>query len=47
MIAVTYMPDIDHHGTAVAGIIAARDNGIGVRGVAPRATVYGYNFSAG
>ena len=35
-----------HHGTNVAGIIAARDNGIGVRGVAPRATVYGYNLSA-
>ena len=34
----------EHHGTAVAGVIAARDNGIGVRGVAPRATVYGYNF---
>ena len=31
------------HGTNVAGIIAARDNTIGVRGVAPRATVYGYN----
>ena len=31
------------HGTAVAGIIAARDNGIGMRGVAPRATIYGYN----
>ncbi len=25
----------EHHGTKVAGIIAARDNGIGVRGVAP------------
>ena len=37
----------EHHGTAVAGIIAAQDNGIGVRGVAPRATVYGYNFLAG
>ena len=32
------------HGTAVAGLIAARDNGIGVRGVAPRATIYGYNY---
>lgn len=31
------------HGTAVAGLIAARDNSIGVRGVAPRATIYGYN----
>jgi kexin len=33
------------HGTAVAGIIAARDlNGLGVRGVAPRATLVGYNL---
>ena len=32
------------HGTAVAGIIAAQDNGIGMRGVAPDATIYGYNF---
>ncbi len=38
-----YNPD-NNHGTAVAGIIAARDNGLGVRGVAPRATIYGYNF---
>ena len=28
------------HGTAVAGVIAARDNDIGMRGVAPRATVF-------
>ena len=41
-----YRP-FDHHGTAVAGVIAARDNGIGVRGVAPKATVYGYNWLAG
>ena len=34
----------DHHGTHVAGMIAARDNDIGVRGVAPRATIYGYNL---
>ena len=34
----------DHHGTNVAGVIAARDNTIGVRGVAPRATIYGYNL---
>ena len=40
-----YTP-LEHHGTHVAGIIAARDNGIGVRGVAPRATVYGYNYLA-
>ena len=32
------------HGTSVAGIIAARDNDLGGRGVAPRATVYGYNL---
>ena len=37
----------EHHGTAVAGIIAARDNDAGVRGVAPRATIYGYNFLVG
>ena len=36
-----------HHGTAVAGLIAARDNDIGVRGVAPRATIYGYNLLTG
>ena len=35
-----------HHGTYVAGVIAARDNGIGVRGVAPQATIYGYNYMA-
>src|SRR5207253_8784296 len=29
------------HGTHVAGIIAARDNGIGVIGIAPKATVIG------
>ena len=32
------------HGTALAGIVAARDNEIGVRGVAPRATIYSYNL---
>ena len=36
-----------HHGTYMAGIIAARDNGVGVRGVAPRATIYGYNYLVG
>ena len=36
----------EHHGTAVAGLIAARDNNIGVRGVVPKATIYGYNFLA-
>ena len=34
------------HGTAVAGLIAARDNDIGVRGVAPRARIFGYNLIA-
>ena len=38
-----YTP-FEHHGTHVAGIIAARDNEMGVRGVAPRAKVYGYNY---
>ncbi len=32
------------HGTLVSGIIAARDNGTGMRGVAPRATIYAYNL---
>ncbi len=40
-----YTP-LEHHGTHVSGIVAARDNGVGVRGVAPRATVYGYNYLA-
>ena len=35
---------VETHGTAVAGIIAARDNSTGMRGVAPRATIYGYNY---
>ena len=35
-----------HHGTNVAGVMSARDNGIGARGVAPRATIYGYNYLA-
>ena len=35
---------LEHHGTNVAGVIAARDNDTGVRGVAPRATIYGYNY---
>ena len=28
----------------MAGIIAAKDNSVGVRGVAPEATIYGYNY---
>ena len=35
-----------HHGTAVTGLIAARDNDTGVRGVAPRATLYSHNLLA-
>ncbi len=35
------------HGTAVAGIVAARDNGEGIIGVAPRASIVGYNFLSG
>ena len=34
------------HGTQVAGIIAARDNSLGMRGVAPGATIYSYNILA-
>ena len=32
------------HGTSVAGIAAARDNGFGGRGAAPRANLVGYNM---
>ena len=48
-----YTPDqpwdteTDWHGTQVAGLIAARDNFVGVRGIAPRATLYGYRVLAG
>jgi subtilisin family serine protease len=39
-------PFDDHgHGTHVAGIIAARDNGFGVIGVAPEATLYAVKVS--
>ena len=44
--SIDYFPnlknDCRYHGTRVAGIIAARDNHIGIRGIAPRATLYGY-----
>ncbi len=32
------------HATAVAGLVAARDNDVGGRGVAPRATLYGFHL---
>ena len=32
------------HGTAVAGLVAARDNERGVRGVAPRASLYAFDL---
>ena len=41
-------PDPKHwanHGLAIAGVIAARDNELGGRGVAPRATLFGHNFT--
>lgn len=31
------------HGTPVAGLIAAKDNNLGVRGIAPRASIRAYN----
>ena len=34
----------EDHGTAVAGLIAAKDNSLGMRGVAPGASIYGYNY---
>ena len=34
----------EDHGTAVAGLIAAKDNSLGMRGVAPDAKIYGYNY---
>ncbi len=34
----------EDHGTAVAGLIAAKDNSLGLRGVAPEAKIYGYNY---
>ena len=46
-----YHPDLtdiydpfEDHGTAVAGLIAAKDNNLGMRGVAPGAKIYGYNL---
>ncbi len=42
---ITYSID-DAHGTAVAGIIGARDNGIGVVGVAPDAHIVPIQYSS-
>ncbi|WP_419838732.1 S8 family serine peptidase [Candidatus Poriferisodalis sp.] len=36
--------DAAFHGTAVAGVVGARDNAVGGRGVAPRATLVNYNL---
>ena len=45
-----YGSDVFHasesHGTEVAGLVAARDNSLGMRGVAPRATIYAYDLIA-
>ena len=38
-----HLPFFDTHGTAVAGLIAAEHNDIGVRGVASEATIYSHN----
>ncbi len=39
---------LDAHGTNVSGILAAvGDNGIGIRGVAPQASIYNYNLIGG
>lgn len=37
---------LEHHGTNVSGVVAAEANDIGSRGVAPDATIYGFNFLA-
>ncbi|MXV87636.1 MAG: S8 family serine peptidase [Acidimicrobiales bacterium] len=39
--------DLTGHGTRVAGLLAAGDNVVGTVGVAPRATVYGYQLAFG
>ena len=38
---------LDHHGTSVAGVLAARDNEIGMRGVAPRADLHNRRLLCG
>ncbi len=37
----------DWHATYVGGVIGARDNALGVRGIAPRATLYGFRALLG
>ena len=37
---------LEHHGTQVSGVVAAEGNDTGARGVAPDATIYGFNFLA-
>ncbi len=39
--------DTDGHGTAVIGIIAASDDGVGITGVAPKVTIYPVKVSNG
>ena len=41
--ARTFFRQRQSHGTSVAGLIAARDNGFGMVGVAPRSSIYGSN----
>ena len=42
-----YIEGTNKHGTAVSGVIAADDNGTGVVGVAPDATLVGYRVAFG
>ncbi len=48
-----YTPEVpwdsrtDWHSTYVGGVIGARDNALGVRGIAPRATLYSYRALLG
>ena len=48
---IDYYSDVSYkqrtHGTSVAGIIAARDNTIGIHGIASRATLYAYGVNGG
>ena len=42
----TGLQQFTSHGTRVAGLVAARGNSLGVRGVAPNATIHGRNWLA-